>query len=111
MRRARIFLFLAPWGLLASAGCGGRTTLEQRDTEAGATPDLSDASDDDPSTEGGYVYCEPLKGPVPASEVLDGSLLPRCNANFPQCVDVGGQWACCTAGPGPYNGPSGSCYF
>ena len=97
---------------LVIAACGGRTSLER----SGEGSPLADASDEpegdggDGGPAGGYVYCDMTRGPLPPSEVPEGSFIRRCDDTFSHCVDIGGQWACCN-GPGPYDGPTGSCLF
>jgi hypothetical protein len=92
--------------------CGSRTNLEPVEgegppfAEAGDSP--GDAVEEATDQGGGYPYCDPRLGPIPASEVPEGSFISRCDRDFPHCVEVGGQWGCCH-GPGPYIGPTGSC--
>jgi len=101
--------------LVAASGCGSRTPLGPSAEDAGAGADASDAAVVPPGEAGdegggGYVYCDARIGPVPASELPEVGPVPRCDKHFPRCVDIAGQWACCH-GPGPFNGPMGSCRF
>jgi len=91
----------------ASLGCGSRTGLEEADVPGDLDGDASDGA----TTSGGngYGLCDSASGPVPADQA-PGEGVTRSNASFPTCADIGGQWVCCN-GPGPYNGPGGSCMF
>ena len=106
------FLVLAV-GLAFAAACGGRTSLERTLGGPSSETDASDEPAPDASEDGsdeGFTYCDPRLGPLRPGEVPGGSFYRRCDATFPHCVDVAGQWACCH-GPGPYDGPTGSCIF
>jgi hypothetical protein len=102
--------FLAFFCATGSLGCGSRTGLET----LGTAGDPSGESPDGGTSSGGsgpasYGLCDAVNGPVPDGEG-GGEGVTRCNADFPHCVDISGQWVCCN-GPGPYDGPGGSCMF
>jgi hypothetical protein len=88
------------------SGCGSRTGLET--SEETMPTDASSSEGGDSANDGGDIFCDPDKGPIPASDA-DAST-PQCTQTFPHCVEVAGEWGCCN-GPGPYNGPMGSCIF
>jgi hypothetical protein len=120
MRVSPSVVFLIAW---AALGCGSRTgfdglesrSLAESDPSSDPPSDLaSDAASDVASGEpgngngGGYILCDRQIGPVRASSVSVGGPYP-CTPPFPDCVDMGTMWECC-GGPGPYNGPGGSCF-
>jgi hypothetical protein len=61
-----------------------------------------------------YMFCALNSGPVAlCTPTPQTGPIQVCDSNFPDCVKPSGfnQWACCTRGGGPYNGPSGDCRF
>jgi hypothetical protein len=90
--------------------CGARTDLT--DTGYGSTAGMSTPVARhngrlDSSADGAdIVFCSIDLGPVPTDSL--GAQI--CTEPFRYCVEIGGQWGCCTS-PALNNGPGGSCIF
>ncbi len=105
-------VFLTMVALFAACpACGGRTGLESGDLaapdpDAGEEPAVGDAEAVSLS------FCAFRAGPVASCDIAAGlGPVQRCEGTFSKCANAGGGfWGCCV-GPGPYDGPGGSCVF
>ena len=93
-------------------GCGARTGLEVGDLPFdGASGDDGGEPGEGPARGAVGSFCALNVGPIPTcnAPASDGPVL-QCNAIFTHCVNVSGQWGCCTSESGN-NGAGGSCAF
>jgi len=100
---------------LAAAACGARSALdvdtvasdggEAVDGELTLTQEGGGANRG--NGRGDYVYCDLYAGRVTTCDE-EATTTFECRPPFPSCVFLGALWGCC-GGPGPYNGPGGSC--
>jgi hypothetical protein len=91
--------------------CGARSGLEVTSGIANVAPSTEDGS---PGNLAGPVLCALNAGPVAlCAPTSQSGPIQVSDSNFPACVQPSGfsQWACCTGGEGPYDGPSGDCRF
>jgi hypothetical protein len=70
-----------------------------------------DASVEENGTGDTFVYCAFNAGPVLSCDVpASAGPVQRCAATARYCVDVGGQWGCCS-GRTINDGAHGVCFF
>jgi hypothetical protein len=109
--RCGYHVVLVTWVALNDAGCGARTGLY---VDEGPL-DRANGGDGGESSEGtgagGGPFCALHMGPVSTCQLpaSDGAV-QQCDATFSHCVNVDGQWGCCTSESGN-NGSGGSCRF